>query len=142
MRNGVIGSVGAAALLAATLGLAAQSRPAAADHESMTYDQFMHDLTSEDRYKIFVGELSPEKRASLMVTHYTRCLAALGSTLTPEQTAIIHDAQEALTADVYRNPPDTAAMQKLQAVEMRAQAAFSEELGLQFFTMEDECKKK
>src|SRR5262245_55641920 len=129
---------GAFLLIATPIRAQRGAKPGA--HESMTYDQFMHDLTSSDRYQIFTQELSPEKRAQLMGTHYDRCLAALGPTLTPEQTAIIHDAREAMTADVYRDPPDRAAFEKLQAVERRAQASFSQELGVQFFTLESECK--
>jgi hypothetical protein len=112
------------------------------NYETMTYEQFMRELSLEDRYRIFVGEMSPEKKAALMGAHYDRCLQELGSTLTPDQTDIVHQAQEALTPDVYRQPPNGAAVEKMRDVEMRAQAAFSEELGILFFTMESECKAK
>ena len=112
------------------------------NYETMTYDQFMRDLALEDRYRIFVGEMSPEKKAALMGVHYDRCLKALGSSLTSDQTAIVHQAQEALTPDVYRQPPIEAAATKMRDIETRAHAAFSEELGIQFFTMERECQAK
>jgi hypothetical protein len=121
---------------------ASAQTPAAGSYESMTYEQFMRDLKLEDRYRVFVDQMSPEKKATLMGTHYARCLTALGATLTAEQADIVRQAQAALTPDVYRRPPNEAAAAKMRAVEEHAQAVFSQELGVQIFTMESECKAK
>ena len=101
----------------------------------------MHDYPVARRYTVFTEQLSPATKAELMGIHYERCLAALGPTLSPEQRSIIQDAQSAVSPAAYETPPEPAANAKMEAVERRAQAAFSPELGVQIFTLWSECRR-
>lgn len=128
--------------IAFTSAFALAQTPAAAADQAITYEQFMRDHTLPERFSMFTKELSPEKKAELISTHYARCLSAIGSQLTPEQTAIVRDAQATLSADVFRTPPVGGAAEKMRAIEARAREVFSEELGVQFFTLEKECTSR
>jgi hypothetical protein len=138
MRSTITIGMALAAVLAAASG-SAQTGGAAAD-SSLTYDRFMHELSVHERFTMFSKELTPEQKAGLIGTHYARCLSTMGSKLTPEQLTVVKDAQAALSADAFRDPPVAGSADKMRAVETRARAVFTQELGVQFFTLEKECK--
>lgn len=138
MRNRLlVALLAAGAVAAATLAL---QRPIDRGPEGITYEQLMRDYPVARRFTLFTEQLSAAKKVELMDTHYERCLAALGSSLTAEQLAILRDARAALSSGAYSNPPEPGASQKMEAVERRAKAAFPPELGVQIFTLWSECQ--
>ena len=143
MRIRSIALISAALVLTTefTAAFASAQAPEASANQAITYEQFMRDHTLPEHFAMFTKELSPEKKAELIGTRYTRCLSALGSQLTPEQTAIVRDAQATLTPDVFRTPPVGGGADKMREIEARAREVFTEELGVQFFTLEKECTK-
>ena len=101
---------------------AQQATPAA---QHVDYETFFK-LDVQSRIRVF-NEVTAENRAELVKTQIQRWLDQNRARLTPEQVKLLEEAVTLTVADNYKGPMNDELRTKMQSLEKRMGAAFSQE---------------
>lgn len=94
---------------------ALQVPPGQASEAAVSYESFMQ-LDAQVREERF-GAMSPENKSLIMRTHAETWLAKNRARLSTSQVALVQDAIEFLSPELYRNPTDPGFDEKGRELE-------------------------
>jgi hypothetical protein len=95
-----------------------------------TYEEFAQ-LPSDRREAVW-AHLTPETKAVFLRARFERWLSAHRTRLNPRQIAVVKDATELVTPEMFRNPPDAKARERQDVVSKNLFCALGGELAYSF----------
>jgi hypothetical protein len=111
------------------------------DASTISYEAFIA-LAAKERPDTF-ARLTPDNKASLIRTHATRWLEKHRSSLTISQAALVQEAIDFISPDLYREVPASASLrEKEQKIAHRLACSLGSQRAMAAFTFREAAEAK